>query len=350
MPRLAARRSDDARPLKDALELLEAMVCYLNPDGTLIWQNDEIISAFGNAPRPNTLQELETNLGLGRVSPGNGALERNLIIARNDDFELRCNLETRLVTVQKLRKIGAVDFSNDLQAIALSKALNENRVCLYRQPIVSANDFNIVRFECLARMIREDGTIAAPYEFIPAAERSGLISFLDIASLKLALDALDANKELKLAVNVSPATIADNSARQEFEGLLNANKAAAANLTVEITETMAIQDLDIASNFVANIRKTNARVALDDFGAGFTSFRALKTLALNELKIDGHFVENIHERGDSRAFVEAIDVLSRELGLETIAERVETEAEANMLCEIGVNGLQGYLYGKPVAV
>ena len=350
MPRLAARRSDDARPLNDALELLEAMVCYLSDDGSLVWQSDEILLAFGNLPRPNTLQELEARLGLGRVSPGNGAFERNLLIAKNDNFELRCNLETRLVTVQKLRKFGAVDFSNDPQVVALSKALNENRVCLYRQPIVAANDFNIVRFECLARMIREDGTIAAPYEFIPAAERSGLISFLDIVSLNLALAALKQEAGLKLAVNVSPATIADNNARQEFEALLKSNSPEAANLTVEITETMAIHDLDIASNFVANVRAADARVALDDFGAGFTSFRALKSLALNELKIDGHFVEKIHERGDSRAFVEAIDVLSRELGLETIAERVETEAEAKMLCKIGVNGLQGYLYGKPVAV
>ncbi len=350
MPRLAARRSDDARPFKDALELLEAMVCYLGDDGALTWQNDEILIGFGNAPLPNTLQELETRLGLGRVTPGNGALERNLLIAKNDDFELRCNLETRLVTVQKLRKFGAIDYSNDPQTIALAKALDENRVCLYRQPIVAANDFNIVRYECLARMIREDGSIAAPYEFIPAAERSGLISYLDIASLNLALEALKREDGLRLAVNVSPATIADNNARQEFESILRASSLEANNLTIEITETMAIQDLDIASNFVTNLRVANARVALDDFGAGFTSFRALKSLALNELKIDGHFVEKIHERGDSRAFVEAIDVLSRELGLETIAERVETEAEAKMLCKIGVNGLQGYLYGKPVAV
>lgn len=340
----------DARKFSDALNLLDAMSCTLHADNSLTWLETNRLEVFAFRELPKTLAELEARLGLNRIARENGFADQNLIIAKNDDYEIRCNLENRHLTIQKLCKFGMSNRELDVQAIALSKALIENRICLYRQPIVAANDQTVVRFECLARMVREDGTIAAPYEFIPAAERAGLISNLDLAALNLALLSLRGQSELNLAVNVSAATIADPSARQEFEETLRFHAKEANNLTVEITETIAIQDIDIAAKFATNIKASNARVALDDFGAGYSSFRSLQIIPLDEVKIDGLFVENINERGDSRAFVRAIDALSRDLGLETIAERVETEAEANMLREIGVFGLQGYLYGRPIAV
>ncbi|KAF0097791.1 MAG: PAS/PAC sensor-containing diguanylate cyclase/phosphodiesterase, partial [Hyphomonadaceae bacterium] len=241
------------------------------------------------------------------------------------------------------------NITDDVQTLALKQALKENRIALFRQPIVTSTDGSIVRFECLARMINVDGTIANAADFIPAAERAGLIADLDIAALNLALAALKGRADLQLAVNVSAATIADFNARQEFENMLKHSRNEAGYLTVEITETIAIQDLDVAAKFAAKVRVNNARVALDDFGSGHTSFRSLKAIPLDEVKIDGHYVEKIHERGDSRAFVKAIQSLSHDLGLETIAERVETETEAAILRDIGIFGLQGYLFGRPQA-
>jgi EAL domain-containing protein (putative c-di-GMP-specific phosphodiesterase class I) len=127
--------------------------------------------------------------------------------------------------------------------------------------------------------------------------------------------------------------------------MLRANAGVAERLIIEITETAAIQDLDDARGFVSRVKDIGCRIAIDDFGAGNTSFRNLRKLGVDIIKIDGAFVQNIMRSDDDRAFVQTLIDLSRRLGLKTVAEWVQDEAAAELLKGWGCDYLQGALIG-----
>jgi EAL domain-containing protein (putative c-di-GMP-specific phosphodiesterase class I) len=335
---------------ESAMTLLRATGCDFDLQGRLTWL-DPVAAArlLGMQSAPSTLRELNT-LTQGGAIQAIGA-SQPVILSAPSDLEIRADSRLRILVLRKIEARNAIHAlpnpANDPGARMLLSALADKRMCLFRQPIVSACDARIVRWECLSRLVHEDGRIAQPFEFIPAAERAGLISALDLDTLELALSALTREVDIKLAVNVSAATIADLGSRRAYNDRLFASGDLAHRLTIEITETIAIQDLDVAARFGHSAKTSGARLALDDFGEGHTSFQSLRALPLDEVKIDGLYVESIDARAQSRAFVIAIDRLARDLGMETVAERVETQAEADILREIGVDGLQGYFYGRP---
>ena len=123
------------------------------------------------------------------------------------------------------------------------------------------------------------------------------------------------------------------------------NSGVAERLIVEITETAAIQDIDETRGFVARVKDLGCRIAIDDFGAGYTSFRNLRKLGVDIVKIDGAFVQNIMQSEDDRAFVHTLIDLARRLGLKTVAEWVQDEEAAAMLADWGCDYLQGALIG-----
>jgi EAL domain-containing protein (putative c-di-GMP-specific phosphodiesterase class I) len=333
-----------------ALNLLQAIGCDFDEYGHLHWLAPKSVQEFFQVEAiPLTLSALDA-LTLNGVSM---ALKENKPIQLNEPrgVEVRADAKRRILVLRKMggqsTYLALPQPANDAGAIMLISALAEKRMCLFRQPIVCAQNSNVLRFECLSRLIHEDGRVAQPYEFIPAAERAGLVGALDLETLTLAFKALERDVHVNLAVNVSAATIADQGSRRAYKDMLAGHSGLATRLTVEITETIAIHDLDIAARFGHAAKASGARLALDDFGEGHTSFQSLRTLPFDEVKIDGLYIKGIDTRSDSRAFVVAIDRLARDLGMETVAERVETQEEALALRAIGVDGLQGYLYGKP---
>ncbi len=335
---------------ESALELLRATGCDIDAHGQLSWLNATAAAKLlGVAQVPLTIAALD-NITDGGASL---ALATNQPVALTtlNGIEVRGDIGRGILVLRKTDSTQPILFmplpANDPGTLMLTSALADKRMCLFRQPIVNAQDATIIRFECLSRLVHEDGRIAQPYEFIPAAERAGLVGALDLETLSMALAALGREADVKLAVNVSAATIADQGSRQAYKELLAASSNLATRLTVEITETIAIHDLDVAARFGRAAKAAGARLALDDFGEGHTSFQSLRALPLDEVKIDGLYVEGIDARAQNRAFVIAIDRLARDLGMETVAERVETAGEANVLREIGVDSLQGYFYGKP---
>jgi EAL domain-containing protein (putative c-di-GMP-specific phosphodiesterase class I) len=335
---------------QSGLEMLRATACDIDALGQLSWVNSTAAaSLLGLSQIPLTL------LALDAITEGGVSLALNanqpVALTSHKNIEVRGDSGRGVLVfrnVVEVQPILAMPLpANDPGTLMLISALADKRLCLFRQPIVSALDASLIRFECLSRLVHEDGRIAQPYEFIPAAERAGLVGALDLETLQLALKALGRETDVKLAVNVSAATIADQGSRRAYKDLLAFNGALATRLTIEITETIAIHDLDIAARFGHAAKAAGARLALDDFGEGHTSFQSLRTLPLDEVKIDGLYVEGIDARAENKAFVIAIDRLARDLGMETVAERVETVGEVNALREIGVDGLQGYYYGKP---
>lgn len=336
-----------------ALELLRATGCDFSDRGGLSWVNPIAAAKLldlSQAPLTLAALDVATQGGASLAISTN----QPVALVQPRGVEVRADARRGILVLRNTHQeqpILAMPVpANDPSTLMLVSALADKRMCLFRQPIVNAQDASIVRWECLSRLVHEDGRIAQPYEFIPAAERAGLVGALDLETLALALKALGREREVKLAVNVSAATIADQGSRRAYKDLLASSASLATRLTIEITETIAIHDLDIAARFGHAAKAAGARLALDDFGEGHTSFQSLRVLPLDEVKIDGLYVEGIDARAENRAFVIAIDRLARDLGMETVAERVETIGEATALREIGVDGLQGYYYGKPRSV
>jgi diguanylate cyclase (GGDEF)-like protein len=224
-------------------------------------------------------------------------------------------------------------------------ALNERRIELAYEPVVETKSRKVAFYECLMRVRRPDGRIAHANEIIPVAERVGLMRMLDYRVLELVVTELAAAPGLMASVNVSPASTVDPDWWSGLGAMLRANSSAAARLIIEITETAAIHDVDDARGFVTRVKDLGCRIAIDVFGAGHTSFRNLRKLGVDIVKIDGAFVQNIVKSSDDRAFVQSLVDLSRRLGLKTVAEWVQDEEAARLLADWGCDYLQGALLG-----
>ncbi len=230
----------------------------------------------------------------------------------------------------------------------VQSGLKDGRILLAYQPIVDALTHTVDHYECLMRLRRRSGEIVTAGAFVPLVEQSGLMRLVDRRALELAIEELSAHSSVKLAVNISGHTTGDRGWLRMLNALVRGMPELAERLTVEITETVALQDIDDTARFVRKLRDLGCRVALDDFGAGYTSFRNLKALDVDCVKIDGSFVKGLSENVDNQLFVRTLLGLADGLGLKTVAECVETAADAALLTRRGVRYLQGWHFGKPL--
>jgi diguanylate cyclase (GGDEF)-like protein len=224
-------------------------------------------------------------------------------------------------------------------------ALNERRIFLAYETVVSAIDRKPAFYECLMRIRRTDSSLIAAHDIVPIAERLGLVRLLDHRVLELVAEELMAAPTLQASLNVSPASTTDPDWWAGLTSLLRSNSGLAERLTVEITESAAIHDIDETRGFVARVKDLGCRIAIDDFGAGYTSFRNLRKLGVDVVKIDGAFVQDIMRSEDDRAFVRTLIDLAKRLKLSTVAEWVQDEQAAQTLEAWGCDYLQGALIG-----
>jgi len=225
-------------------------------------------------------------------------------------------------------------------------ALNERRIVLAFEPIVETGSRAPAFYECLMRIRRADGTIVPASAVIPIAEQLGLVRLIDHRVIELATAELAAAPALRASLNVSPDSLVDPDWWSALGAQLRANPGVAQRMTLEVTETTAIQNIDETAGFVSRAKDLGCRIAIDDFGAGYTSFRNLRRLGVDMIKIDGAFVQNLPRSQDDRAFVRTLIDLGRSLGLTTVAEWVQDEAGAEVLAEWGCDYLQGALIGR----
>lgn len=226
-------------------------------------------------------------------------------------------------------------------------ALDEGRVVLAYQPIVDAFTGEVAMHECLARIIRPEGQVIAAGDFIAVAEQLGLVRRLDRRVLELTVDALQRSRGACLTLNVSGMTASDRPSLEAFVSFIEAHKEVAPRLIVELTETAALIDIEESMRFVSRIRTLGARVAIDDFGAGYTSFRNLQALKVDMVKVDGTFVKDLAESRDNQIFVSTLVNLAKNFDLSTVAEWVGSERESEILRGYGVDYFQGIHYGAP---
>ena len=227
-------------------------------------------------------------------------------------------------------------------------ALNEGRVALAYQPIVRSATGEPAFYEALLRMRRDDGTLAATSDILPIAEKTGLITLLDQRVLELAVQRLLENPALTLSVNVSAATVQDSDWPHRVGALIRQTPALASRLIIEITETCAIANIEATRRTIGWLKKLGLRVAMDDFGAGHTSFRNLRDLAPDLIKIDGAFVQNLARSTDDAFFVRTLSELAHFLQVPVVAEWVEDAETVAMLRGWGVEYLQGHHFGEAI--
>lgn len=264
------------------------------------------------------------------------ALDRAKVYGR-DNYSAYCHSPQR----ESLRKrtIGIGD--------QIVTALSENRIVLAYQPIVDAKTGEAVMHECLVRISKPEGQVIAAGDFIPVAEQLGLIRRLDRRVLELTVEALHKHRGAALSLNVSGMTASDRPTLEAFVTYLESHAEVAPRLIVELTETAALIDIEESMRFVSRVRALGAKVAIDDFGAGYTSFRNLQSLNVDMVKVDGSFVKGLADSRDNQIFVRTLVDLAKNFNLSTVAEWVAEEREAELLKTYGVDYLQGFYYGRP---
>jgi diguanylate cyclase (GGDEF)-like protein len=225
-------------------------------------------------------------------------------------------------------------------------ALNDRRIDLAFQPVVRADTRAVEFHEALMRLRESDGRVIDATSIVAVAEKLDLVRLIDHRVLELVGAELKVNPDIVLSINVSASTVHDpawmTALASEMQGGLGAR------LIVEITESAAVRDVEATRGFVGRVKSLGCRAAIDDFGAGYTSFRNLRRLGVDIVKIDGSFVANLERAPDDRLFVRALVDLVRALGLKTVAEWVQTESAATTLAGWGCDYLQGSLVGAAV--
>lgn len=282
------------------------------------------------------------SLAIGGVTDPEGAREARIILRRCEDAMLRGEKDGAQFTLYKPDRRREARRQNDqVMADAIVRALNDRRIVLARQPIVSSRTRKTAFCEALVRLRKDDGTVVPAGAIVPVFERMGRVHLLDHRVLELSLEALAAEQDLRLSVNVSTSTLLGQVWMDMLASGLVGRADIADRLIVELTESQAIENVGATRRIFSALKAMGVRTAIDDFGAGYTSFKHLRGLDVDVLKIDGAFVQNIGRSADDSFFVRTLIDLAQHLGIETVAEWVVDEEAARKLSAWGVTYLQG---------
>jgi Amt family ammonium transporter len=242
-----------------------------------------------------------------------------------------------------------------LVASRLRKALESERIGVVTQPLLSLKgDTRVEYFELLVRMVSDTGSFVSPAHFMSAATRYQMLIDLDRAMLIRVFDRLKAarreiaQRTMRFSINLSGPTIGDPDFLEWLSGNIGANSIPGEWLQFEITETAAVANVSQTQAMIRRLRERGVEFALDDFGTGVSSFAYLKSFDVTMLKLDGSFTRDLLTNQRSEALVRGIAQLGQSMGIQTVAECVETEPVRARLAELGIERAQGFLFGQPV--
>ena len=304
--------------------------------------------------RNDRLNSISCSIGVA-LYPEHGANVSQLM-ANADMAMYRAKSESRTITNWVVYDPSFTDLDTLSERVKwkdrLQTALREERLLLFYQPIQQLKDGRVTHCEALMRMIGEDGHLVMPAAFIPHAEHTGLINELDRRGVDIALmhmsQLLVQGRKPRVAVNVSTKTLQAGGFYEFLKQRLEYSNVPGELLTIEITETAAIDGVDKMAELLHRISALGCQFSLDDFGAGFSSWLNLRKLPISFLKIDGSFVRHITESPDDPLFVRAINEVSQGLNIKTVAECVEDAQTLNTLKALGVDYVQGFFIGQPM--
>lgn len=312
-----------------------------------------IVSALGDTPYRVGDKEFQLGVAIGLVEISAGTSLKNAMSVADKACRDAKNKQGDGLVVFESSSAALSNRQADLDLVErLSAADATEYLYLEMQPIMSfrspADSLNV---EVLLRMRDHDGSVIPAGRVIGAAEKGGLTGMIDRWVLSTTLQWIETNRASLtrtrfVTMNLNGASLNDARFIHDALSILERHPFGAKVLCIEITESVALHDLDNTRRFIDQVRRFGTRVALDDFGAGYTSFSYLKELPADVLKIDGQFIVNINDHPANVAIVEAIVNLAINLGMKTIAEWAEDAATARTLAEIGVDYVQGFVVAR----
>lgn len=231
------------------------------------------------------------------------------------------------------------------------KAISEDRMTLYFQPIFDIKKQKISYYEALVRLIEPDGRIVGPDNFIPALESAGEMHLLDRWIIKLALKTLKNHDDLAhIAINLSAQAFKDDNLVPTILENLKETGVNPKRITFELTESASLFNLHITQRVIAELHKLGCSFSVDDFGSGFSSFAYLKDLPADYIKLDGSFIQNLHRDQIDQTLVKSMIQVIQALGKKAVAEYVENEEILQILKDMNIDFVQGYHIGHPLPV
>jgi EAL domain-containing protein (putative c-di-GMP-specific phosphodiesterase class I) len=245
--------------------------------------------------------------------------------------------------------LAAVIAARDGETMAMVRqAIHEKRMRLAYQPVVLASDPSRVAFyEGLMRVIDPTGRVIPARDFINAVEGDELGRQIDCLALDIGLTTLVRHRNIRLSVNMSARSVGYPRWMRILRKGLSADQTIGERLILEITESSAMMIPELVIAFMDELQGQGVSFALDDFGAGQTSFRYFRDFFFDVVKIDGQFIRNIHRDGDNQALTQALMSIGQHFNMMTVAESVESVQDAQWLQAAGVDCMQGYLFGAP---
>ncbi len=231
----------------------------------------------------------------------------------------------------------------------LKKALNEDRVVVFIQPIISNLDNKINKYECLVRIIEEDGSIISPFKFLTIAKKAKLYHILTQIVILKAFEYFH-DKEVEFSINLTLEDILYKPTVKLLENKLKKYKGIAKRLVLEIVEDEGIENYKDILNFIQTMKQLGCKIAIDDFGTGYSNFDYLMKLNADFVKIDGSIIKHINKDLNAKMVTELIVSFTKRLDIKTIAEFVYSEEIHKIVTDMGIDYSQGFYIGKPTAI
>ena len=257
-------------------------------------------------------------------------------MSRSKNKNYYFNYDDNPVDIAKLR-------ADNVNLNLLRTSLFKQKAKFMYQPVVDRKTGNIEYYECLLRIKNEKNQLVSIGPMIEDAEAKDLISIVDFTVVEMAINELVSDKKINLSVNISNIGVLNERLLKKIETLLKKFDVAK-RLIVEITETSLNNDFSTTKKFINTLHAYGCKIALDDFGSGFTSFKQLLNLPIDIIKIDGSYIRDILINNHSRFFVEALINLAEDLGIKTVAEFVENGEIAKFLIDLKIGGMQGNFF------
>ncbi len=257
--------------------------------------------------------------------------------------------EERLICANGLCEEKKIEVEKNMKMLKIiEKALKENRVVSLFQPIVDNKTKKIIKYESLVRIIDENGNFLSPFFFLDIAKKSGLHTNITLKVIENSFNML--KKGFSVSINLSPSDILRDVIKSKIFDLLKTNQISYGQVTFELLEDEIIKFPNVLNEFINEVLKLKANIAIDDFGSGYSNFSRVVEFKADIIKIDGSLIKEIDKDKVKQNVVEAIVSFAKKEDKKTVAEFVENEEIYNILCELGVDYSQGYYFSKPLTL
>ncbi len=304
------------------------------------------------------LKDLQTDIDEDMITLK--AIEFNISVLLSISYQKEKILESVKLGIKKLLKnkktfilannlasLEQIKAKENMRTVHMIKeAIRSSKIVSYFQAIVDNQTKEIVKYESLVRLINEEEQVISPYYFLETAKKSNYYSEITNIVLENSFKILK-NCTVDISINLSSLDIEQRSMRRRILSLLEANKKDASRVVFELLEDESIKDFNIVKKFIIEVKKYGVKIAIDDFGAGYSNYERLLDYEPDLLKINGCLIKNIEESDYSYSVVKSIVAFAKEQNIQTIAEYIENEEIYKIIKELGVDFSQGYYFGKP---